>query len=78
MRTPDYKLIKEFKHIISANDAPIIFPAGTFVRPIDFRYLPRDMQKDVDNQFLNRIGNVVFCYTSAGIIPIPKEYMRQA
>jgi hypothetical protein len=74
MSTPDYKLTADFKYWVNTQDC-ITMPAGTFVRPVEFRYLPKELQ---DRSSLIKIADKeVFCHTKIGLIPIPKELLRK-
>lgn len=74
MSTPDYKLTEDFKYWVNTQDC-ITMPAGTFVRPVEFCYLPKDIQDK--NQFIKTDGKQVFCHTKIGLIPIPKQLLRR-
>ena len=75
MKTPDYVLSEDFKKLDANWEAKII-PAGTFVRPIDERYVPDHVKKDRLNMLM-RTEHDVYCYTPMGIILIPFAIIRR-
>lgn len=74
MKVEDIVTKQEFSLHISVWDVKII-PAGTFVKPIELRYLPKHVVDDPRwNEYDVEIS--VFCYTSYGIIPLPRSLLR--
>lgn len=55
---------------------PITLHAGTFVKMIDFRWVPKHIIDAEVNKFYDE-DKEVFCYCSAGIILIPKKSIRE-
>jgi hypothetical protein len=76
LATPDYVLEEDYSHWINGRDQ-VLLKAGTFVRPIEFKYLPAEIRKEVGNEFVASMGTILFCYTSVGIISIPKSIVRK-
>ncbi len=50
--------------------------AGTFVRPIDLKYVPKHITDDERWKYFDK-NTDVFCYYSGGIVPIPKALIRE-
>lgn len=48
---------------------------GTFVKPIQRKYLPQHILEDERWRWVDH-DITVFCYCSAGIIPIPRDLIR--
>ena len=58
-------------------DQIITMPAGTFVKPIDFKYLPDHVKKNEDYQnFDPKVHTFVYCHY--GIVVIPLMSIRKA
>jgi len=76
LKTPDYVLTEEYSQSWSIADSKKL-PAGSFVRPISWAYLPREIRMDEKNRGLDH-DKVVFCYTKIGIVLIPRNIIRQA
>ena len=74
MPTPNFVLMDYFTSG-SISDQKIL-PPGTFVRPIDVRYVPDHVLNDPRWVFFNK-EKEVFCYTSIGIVAIKKDLLRQ-
>lgn len=71
IKTPNYVLQEDHSFNQGTQDVRTL-PAGTFVRPIEFRYLPRHITDK--NQEYERS---VYCYTRYGIISIPRHKIRE-
>jgi hypothetical protein len=76
MATPDYVLVEDHTYYPSGIHDPITITKGTFVRPIEFCYVPAHITKDVSRGFFNKENNV-YCYWSKGIAIIPKTKIRR-
>lgn len=76
MATPDYVLTKGFEHKIDLHTDPVVLKAGSFVRPIEYRYLPNHI-KDTNDCRINEWSGKIYCYTHYGLIPIPQELLRR-
>jgi hypothetical protein len=75
MSTPDYVLTEDHTMLTMSWDKKVV-PAGTFVRPIEYAYVP----KHVKDQPLNKLydnNTEVFCYTPMGIILLPRRLIRR-
>lgn len=70
-RTPNYVLSDDF-HISGDKN----LPAGSFVRPIRWEYLPKHITHSKLYEGIEPIG-VLFCYTRYGIVPIDIRRFRQ-
>ncbi len=75
-QTPDYILTEDFNCSADFSQTKIL-SAGTFVRPIQFCYVPKHVLESKLGKFFNPKMEM-FCYTRLGIVPIPKNIVRQA
>ncbi len=73
MSTPDYMLTEDFNYQPTRPNSFVI-AAGTFLRPIDFYYVPRHIREE--NKFFNK-ETEVYCYCYYGILVFPKEVIRK-
>jgi hypothetical protein len=71
--TPNYILTEQVT-IGNGFSDPKILPAGTFVRPIDKRWVPKHVL-DSNMWFNDKVE--VFCYTRFGIVPIAQKMLRR-
>lgn len=72
--TPNFKLTESHSWNLGQHDSRTL-PAGSFVRPIETRYVPQhilDEWKWVDHK------SEVFVYCRYGIVPVPKRILRKA
>lgn len=76
MKTPDYILTEDFNHYMGPHDSRKL-PAGSFVRPIEFRWLPKHIQESPDGIWNKFHSDKIYCYTHYGIILIPKNILRE-
>ena len=76
MATPDYVLTEDYNHYVGPHDTRIL-KAGSFVRPIEFEYLPKHITDNKDNAWAAKYSSKSFCYTFYGIILIPTELLRR-
>lgn len=74
-RTPNYVLDRPHTFYRGGHDSRTL-PAGSFVRPIELKYVPAHILDDEQWRWFNK-EREVFCFTRYGIIPIPKEYLRE-
>ncbi len=68
-------MLKEAFTIHSISD-PIVLPAGSFVKPIETRYLPPHVLKDPKNKYFTEKTEVI-CYTRLGMVAIPRNIIRE-
>lgn len=73
MKTPNYVLDSDFNIPYGHHDVKTL-PAGSFVRPLEFIYVPQHIKDE--NKWFNE-HNDVYCYTKIGIIAIPKHQVRE-
>lgn len=77
MSTPNYVLTEE--HTVawgySSTDSKTL-EAGSWIRPIELTYVPIHVKEDRKWSGTNKETHV-FCYTRWGIMPIPREKVRQ-
>lgn len=53
-------------------------PAGTFVRPIEYQYVPKHVKED-DRWTRNfNPETEIYCHTSYGMVPVPRKSIRIA
>lgn len=75
MSTPDY-VVDENVVFTNFNGDTLTLPAGSFVKPIDFYYIPAHIKITFDWRVFNKDTHI-FCYTRFGIIPIEKKKIRR-
>lgn len=68
--TSNYVLEQDFKI-----DNSKVLPAGSFVRPIRYYYVPKHIKDEYP--WTSEEGTQTFCYTYYGIVAIPTEYIRK-
>lgn len=71
-KTPNYVMDKQFVHSLGKGDE-ITIPAGSFIQPLEFRYVPSHIKEEYSWVDKN---HEQFCFTKWGIIPIPKRLLR--
>lgn len=74
-RTPNYIITERFTVSLTPSDIQEL-PAGSYVRPIDYRYVPKHVKDDPKNKYYFE-NTDVFCYCKFGIILIKKDILRQ-
>ena len=72
VRVPDYVLIEAVQITLD-----MTLEAGTFVKPILPRYLPKHCLEDKRWSYIDK-DKSTWCYTYYGIIPIPTDKIREA
>ena len=70
--TPNY-VLNEIHHVGFGADAKVLKP-GVFARPIELRYVPKHITEE--NIFFDE-ASTVYCYTFIGIVPIPRNKLRE-
>lgn len=75
MKTPNYVLTAAHTYHFGPHDTKV-FDAGTFVRPIEKRWLPKHVLEHKDNRWVDH-SREVFCYTRWGILLLPRNILRQ-
>lgn len=73
--TPNYVLMEEYNINIDTHDIKTL-PQGTFVRPIEYRYVPKHVLDHPLWKWFNA-EREVFVYCRLGIIAVPKKLLRQ-
>lgn len=74
IRTPDYRLNAEWSY--NANSfTSFTLPAGTFVRPIEKKYVPKHVLEDTRWRYSS--SSDIYCYCRYGIVPIPAKYITK-
>lgn len=74
MKTQDFCLSEDCTIYVPIGDN-IIIPAGTFVNPIDMRWVPKHVIDDTRWRWFNKDKHVyVYCYL--GIVPVDKDKIR--
>lgn len=77
VRVATYMLNESFPFESPTTKQTITLPPGTFVKPIEDVYLPKHVKESLDYKYHDP-KEVVFCYCSLGIIPIPKKIIVEA
>lgn len=77
MSTPDHITTEETSIYIGGGRDPIVIPKGSFVRPIEYKWLPKHVQDD-PKWATYSLDRFVFVYTKHGIVPIDKLSIRKA
>ncbi len=73
MRTHDCVTTEEIRiHVLPADT--LVIPAGTFVKPIEFHYLPVHVKDN--HKSINKLTEVI-CYTRYGMIRIDRSKIRR-
>jgi hypothetical protein len=73
VKVPEFVLSEDHRITTSILDIKII-PAGSFVKPIQYCYLPQHIK---DANKWHDPTKQIFCYTSEGIISIPLNIIRE-
>lgn len=76
MATPDYVLKEDVTLRTGDISGFITLSAGTFVRPIELVYVPHHTINNSTFKDFDKSKDV-FCYTRYGMLPLPKDKMRQ-
>lgn len=85
MKIPNYILDRDFLHYFNPQNS-ITLTSGMFVKPIERRYVPKHILDAADWSIFNDKKRVyemhddstaVFCYTSKGIVLIPRDFIRE-
>jgi hypothetical protein len=74
VKTPDYALTEEYSYNEGYDKKTV--SAGTFVRPIETRYVPKHVTEDERWKYIKN-DEYVFCYWREGIMPFPRKIVRQ-
>ena len=77
MSTPDHIATEDCSIYTGLGKDPIVIPKGSFVRPIEYKWLPKHVKEDdrwrgIDNE------KYVFVYTKHGIVPVWRSSVRKA
>lgn len=73
-RLPEYVLTED--HSFGPYQDSKVLKVGSFVKPIDLYYVPKHCFNSRASMYYDSKRDV-FCYTSFGIIPIPKTKIRE-
>lgn len=83
MKTPNYVLIEDVQVNLGVASGgwnmPAdykVLPAGSFVRPINYDYVPKHVLEDPKWKNFNS-EKEIFCYTKLGFIAIEKKMLRE-
>ena len=71
-RAPNYRLKVD---VMSAGN--VLLEAGSFVRPVEDRYLPDHMKDDMKEQRLFFGDKVVSCYTAKGFVLVNRDQLEE-
>ncbi len=75
-RTPNYILSEPVSFAHGAYDVKTM-AAGTFVRPIEYHYVPKHVKEDERWKHFDKLTEV-FCHCSYGTVPVPRKSIRVA
>lgn len=75
-RAPNYRLKNAYKIPSKDAEAPTL-PERTYVRPINFEYVPKHVLDDPQWRWYSEF-EYTFCHTKYGIMPIPTSYLEEA
>lgn len=75
MGTPNYVMTKDYRIFVVGKQEYRTIPEGTFVRPIEQCYIPKHT-KDIWDKWFTPVLEV-YTYSTYGILPIPRKYIRQ-
>lgn len=75
IKTTNYALTEPFSYQEGRYDTKTL-PAGAFVRPIELVYVPKHVIEDSRWSSFNKKTDV-FCYCRWGVIPIPRNLLRE-
>lgn len=75
MKTPNYALKEEYSIVYDIHDVKVL-PKGTFVRPVQYEYIPKHVIENPMWRFFNK-EREVFCYTRYGFAAIPLSSLRE-
>ena len=73
MKTPDYITTEDFSIYNGFSDS-IKLPAGSFVRPLSLRWVPKHV---IEDPMKNLPDGYVYCFCVNSIYPIPKKIIRE-
>lgn len=75
MKTPNFQISQDFSFGPTIHDQKTL-QKYSFVRPIKDCYVPKHVLKGPLGKYYNK-ETETFCFTSAGIIPIPTKIIRE-
>lgn len=73
--TSNYVLTKDYTYLKDIFNSQTLM-AGTFVCPIEFRWVPKHVKEDLKWKFFDN-STEVFCYCSHGFVVIPYNLLRK-
>jgi hypothetical protein len=76
IKTPNFVITQMFVWCPNRLAKTIELPAGSFVRPIEYQYVPKHVTEAPVWQDFDK-NREVFCYTRFGIIALPKNILRE-
>lgn len=74
VRVPNHMLAEAVTINMGPHDVKTL-PAGAFVKPIDWRWLPKHLLDSFYFMWSNKDDDIP-CYTQIGIVPIPRNKLR--
>lgn len=76
-RTPNFALSEDYSFAQGVKHYDVkTLPSGSFVRPVNFEYVPNFVLEDPRWRWFNK-DIEVFCYTRFGFLAIPKASLRE-
>lgn len=77
MPTPNYVVYAETTLRYHWSTDPIVLPAGAFVRPIEYQWVPKHVKDDERFRDYNKEKHI-FAYTRHGILMFEHTQIRRA
>ena len=72
IKTDNHAMKEAYTVFVPNHTDPIVIPEGTFVSPIEKRYVPKHVLDDPRWNFVN-LKEEIFVYTKWGILPVPRR-----
>jgi hypothetical protein len=76
VKTPNYVTTEEITLHSANGQASKVVEAGSFVKPVEYCYLPSHIKESTEGRRLNEELDV-FCYCKCGFIVIPRNKLVQ-
>ncbi len=77
VKTSNWALIEDYSYSQGSGygDRKTL-PAESYVKPVEWKYLPRHITEDGENRWHNTETHV-FCHTKHGMIPVPRRILKE-
>lgn len=77
LKTANYLTIEAVEIHRGYGSESITIPQGTFVKPIEFCYVPKHVRDDMFNHNVYNKDTHIYCYSSYGMYPILRTKIRE-